>query len=103
MFEIGALQSDMDSGTGETALDLKDTLFLRMQDDEEFSFQVVALLEDEENACTYAVLLHQPSEGEERFIVTDSYGNLLEDETLAQQVLDDYLVFAQEASEEEER
>jgi hypothetical protein len=92
----------MDSGS-EKPLDLKDTLFVKTPGGEEVSFTVVALLEDEEeNARGYAVLLSEPEGGEESFIVTDPFGKLLEDDELAQQVLDDYLLFADESSEDGE-
>lgn len=91
----------MNSG-GEKPLDLKDTLFVKTPDGREVSFTVVALLEDEQNGSSYAVLLNEPEDGEESFIVTDPYGNLLEDDALAQQVLDDYLLFAEESSEDGE-
>ena len=40
-------------------------------------------------------------EGEEEaeFIVTDSVGNLLEDDELAQEILDEFLLFAEESDE----
>lgn len=78
-------------------LDLKDTVVMETRDGEEISFSVVALLEDEESKNTYAVLLHEGETDEDHtFIVTDPYGNLVEDEELAQQVLDDYLLFSEE-------
>ncbi len=81
----------MSSGMGETRLDVNDTLYVRTASGEELPFQVVALLEDEEEGSGYAVLLHEPEDGDESFIVTDPYGRLLEDDALAQEVLDDYL------------
>lgn len=78
-------------------LDLNDTIVMETRDGQEITFSVVALLEDEETKNTYAVLLHEgESEAEHSFIVTDPYGALVEDETLAQHVLDDYLLFSEE-------
>lgn len=79
-------------------LDLRDTVFLSTQKGDEIEFSVVALLEDERSKQTFAVLLNDPDDGEERFIVTDAYGALIENDDLAQQVLDDYLQY--DASEE---
>jgi hypothetical protein len=72
-------------------LDVNDTLFVKTPSGEELPFVVMALLEDEEEGSGYAVLLYEPEDGEESFIVTDPYGKLLEDDALAQDVLDDYL------------
>jgi uncharacterized protein YrzB (UPF0473 family) len=85
----------------EKQLDVNDTLFVKSPDGEELEFSVVALLEDEDDGSSYAVLVHEPGddEEEESFIVTDPYGNLLENDALAQEVLDDYLLFTDENSE----
>ncbi|HEY9084503.1 MAG TPA: hypothetical protein VIN40_00975 [Candidatus Tyrphobacter sp.] len=91
----------MDSGD-EKPLDLEDSLVVKTPGGEEVSYTVVALLEDEENGSSYAVLLNEPEDGEESFIVTDPFGNLLADDALAQQVLDDYLAYAEESSEDGE-
>lgn len=81
-------------------LELKDALFLKTDEGAELEFEVVGIMEDAESAESYAVLLHEANESEQTFIVADLHGNLLEDETLAQQVLDDYLIFSEEAGEE---
>ncbi len=91
----------MSSEAGDEPLDVNDTLYVRTPGGEELPFRVVALLEDdEEEASGYAVLLHEPQEGDESFIVTDPYGKLLEDDALAQEVLDDYLDFADEPEDD---
>jgi hypothetical protein len=83
-------------------LDLRDTVVMQTHDGEEIAFSVVALLEDEETKDTYAVLLHESETDEDHtFIVTDPYGNLIEDDALAQHVLDDYLLFSEEPDEGE--
>ena len=81
-------------------LELKDALFLKTDEGVELEFEVVGIMEDAESAESYAVLMHEPPEGDQTFIVTDLHGNLLEDEALAQQVLDDYLIFSEEAGDE---
>jgi hypothetical protein len=44
--------------------------------------------------------LHEPeTEGEEQFIVTDLAGNLLENDALAQEILDDFLTYVDEGDE----
>jgi hypothetical protein len=81
-------------------LDLRDTIVMETRDGESIPFSVVALLEDEETKNTYAVLLHEGETDEEHtFIVTDPYGNLVEDDELAQHVLDDYLLYNEEPGE----
>ncbi len=83
-------------------LDVKDRLVVKGADGEDLEFCVMALLEDEEDGAAYAVLLHEPEneDEEETFIVTDPYGTLLEDDALAQEVLDDYLAAVDESSED---
>ncbi len=86
----------------QTPLDLKDMVYMKTRQGDEIEFSVVALLEDEEGQNTYAVLRSESEDGEESFIVTDPYGTLVEDDELAQQVLDDYLLFNEKAGEEGE-
>lgn len=88
---------------GSKRLDVSEVVTLKAPDGEELEFSVVALLEDEEDGTSYAVLLHEGGDEEEdSFIVTDPYGELLEDDALAQEVLDDYLLFAEQAPEDGE-
>ena len=77
-------------------------LYIETKDGGELPFEVVGILEDPDDGTSYAVLMHEPQEtdAESEFIVTDLQGNLLEDETLAQEILDEFLVFAEEAGEE---
>jgi hypothetical protein len=78
-------------------LDLRDTVVMETREGGEIEFSVVALLEDEETQNTYAVLLHEGETDEDHtFIVTDPYGTLVEDDELAQHVLDDYLLYSEE-------
>ncbi len=60
-------------------------------------FSVVGLVEDEENHG-YAVAY---SEAADEFIVTDENGKLLENDELAQEILDDFFVLAEESAPEE--
>ena len=81
-------------GTGKSqTLELRDVLVIQTTDEKELEFEVVGLVEDEENN-SYAVLY---CEKEDEFVVTDAQGNLLEDDQLAQEILDDFFVLAEES------
>lgn len=95
----------MASNNGETKtgpLELSEVLFIETKDGTELPFEVVGILEDPDDGVSYAVLMHEPKddEVESEFIVTDLDGNLLEDDELAQEILDEFLVFAEEAGDE---
>jgi uncharacterized protein YrzB (UPF0473 family) len=95
----------MSSNNGESKsgpLELSEVLYIETKDGGELPFEVVGILEDPDDGASYAVLMHEPQddEAESEFIVTDLEGNLLEDDTLAQEILDEFLVFAEEAGEE---
>jgi uncharacterized protein YrzB (UPF0473 family) len=95
----------MSSNNGETKsgpLELSEVLYIETKDGGELPFEVVGILEDPDSGTSYAVLMHEPKDddAESEFIVTDLDGNLLEDEALAQEILDEFLVFAEEAGEE---
>jgi hypothetical protein len=66
-------------------------------DDKRFEFEVVGLVEDDENHG-FAVLYSQEAD---EFVVTDENGKLLEDDALAQEILDDFFVLAEESAPEE--
>lgn len=84
-----------DSGNPQT-LELRDVLVIQTKDERQLEFEVVGLVEDEdENA--YAVLF---CEKDDEFVVTDAHGNLLGDDELAQEILDDFFVLAEESGEE---
>ena len=69
-------------------------LELHLEDGSTVNFEVVGLVEDdEENA--YAVCYN---EANDEFVVTDQFGELLDDEDLAQEILDDFFVLAEESS-----
>lgn len=76
-------------------LELSETLTIETNEGTMLAFEVVGILQDAEEGASYAVLHHE-DEGEEEFIVTDLEGNLLEDDTLAQQILDDFLEFTED-------
>lgn len=78
-------------------LELKDVLVIQTHDERELSFEVVGLVEDDEGHG-YAVLYCEEAD---EFVVTDVTGNLLEDDDLAQEILDDFFVLAEESGEGE--
>ncbi len=81
-------------------LQLSEILQIETNDGVRRPFKVVGILEDEEDGTSYAVLVHEPdadSDGE--FIVTDLEGNLLDNDGLAQEILDDFLALAQEGED----
>ena len=96
----------MTSNNGEAKtgpLELSETLHIETKDGTELPFEVVGILEDPDDGNSYAVLMHEPpddEDGESEFIVTDLEGNLLEDDDLAQEILDEFLVFAEESGDE---
>lgn len=82
-------------------LELSEILYIETKDGAELPFEVVGILEDPDDGTSYAVLMHEPhDEGDGEFIVTDLEGNLVEDEALAQEILDEFLVFAEEAGDD---
>ena len=85
--------------SGQTAkLELRDVLVIQTTDDKQLEFEVVGLVEDEENT-TFAVCY---CEKEDEFVVTNATGELLSDDELAQEILDDFFVLAEESTPEEE-
>jgi hypothetical protein len=97
----------MSSSNGESAmpqapLELKEVLYIETKDGTSLPFEVVGILEDPEEGSSYAVLLHEPEDRDDGdFIVTDLAGNLLEDEDLAQEILDDFLAYARSDEEKQ--
>jgi hypothetical protein len=88
-----------DGGTEErkTPLELSDVLNIEMHDGATVAFEVVGILEDPQSGASYAVLHHESTgENDDEFIVTDLEGNLLDEDRLAQEILDDFLAFAAE-------
>ncbi len=66
----------------------------------EREFEVVGIIEDSDSGTRYAVCYCEPAD---EFIVTSKTGALIEDETLAQEILNDFLDQAADAVAEEEK
>lgn len=60
----------------------------------ELEFEVVGIVADVEDAAEFAVCY---CESTDEFVVADCFGTLLDDETLAQAVLNDFLAHADES------
>ena len=82
---------------GEGKVELRDTLVIETTDGQKFEFEIVGLVEDDENNG-FAVAY---SEAADEFVVTDENGKLLENDELAQEILDDFFVLAEESAPEE--
>lgn len=78
-------------------LELRDVLVIQTNDDKQLEFEVVGLVEDEDQN-TFAVCY---CEKEDEFVVTNATGELLSDDELAQEILDDFFVLAEESAPEE--
>ena len=88
------MSTDGESGQTQRNLELQDVLVIKTTEgDRELEFEVVGLVEDEEHNA-FAVLYSQT---DDEFVVTDAEGNLLDDEELAQEILDDFFVLAEES------
>jgi hypothetical protein len=78
-------------------LELSETLYIQTKDGASLPFEVVGILEDPDDGASYAVLLHEPEDRVDgEFIVTDLDGNLLKDERLAREIVDEFLLSAEE-------
>ena len=86
------------NGSGEGGeggpLELRDILVIETSDGQSLEFEVVGLVEDDEKNA-YAVCY---SEKADEFVVTDDAGTLLDDDDLAQEILDDFFVLAEESA-----
>lgn len=91
------MSTNGESGQAQS-LELRDVLVIQTTDEKQLEFEVVGLVEDEENH-QYAVLY---CEQEDEFVVSDANGSLLEDDELAQEILDDFFVLAEESGGEGE-
>jgi hypothetical protein len=81
----------------ESVIELRDVLVVETNEGKKLQFEVVGLVEDDERNV-YAVCY---SEEVDEFVVTDHAGRLLPDEDLAQEILDDFVVLAEESAEPE--
>jgi hypothetical protein len=93
--------SNGESGVPHAPLELQHALYIEAEDGTSLRFEVVGILEDPQEHLSYAVLVHEPEEGDEQFIVTDLEGNLLENERLAQEILDDFLAYAHDDDDDD--
>lgn len=77
-------------------LELHEVVHIETTDGATLTFTVVGILEDPQAKASYAVLMSDGSDDEEdtEFIVTDLQGTLLEDDALAQEILDEFLAEA---------
>lgn len=89
-------QTHEDSAADDGLLELRDVLVIETTDGQQLEFEVVGLVEDDENNA-FAVCY---SEKADEFVVTDAKGTLLGDDELAQEILDDFFVLADESSPE---
>jgi hypothetical protein len=90
------MSTDGESGQPQRDLELRDVLVIKTTgEDKQLEFEVVGLVEDEEHN-SFAVLY---CESADEFVVTDAQGNLLQDEKLAQEILDDFFVLAEESGD----
>jgi hypothetical protein len=81
---------------GDALLELRDVLVIETTDGKKLEFEVVGIVEDDENN-SFAVCY---SETADEFVVTDAKGTLLNDDALAQEILDDFFVLAEESAPE---
>lgn len=80
----------------DTPLELSDVLYIETNEGSTLAFEVVGILEDPDDGATYAVLHHEATDQEEDdFIVTDLHGKLLEEDRLAQDILEEFLAVAE--------
>ncbi len=63
-------------------------------------FEVVGIIEDSDSGTRYAICYCEPAD---EFIVTSKTGALVEDETLAQEILNDFLDQAADAVAEDQQ
>ena len=77
-------------------LELHEVVHIETTEGATLTFTVVGILEDPQSKTSYAVLMSDGSDDDEdsQFIVTDLEGTLLEDDALAQEVLDEFLAEA---------
>lgn len=98
--KLGRTIIDEKNGTGEHVgegkIELQDVLVIETTDGKKYEFEIVGVVEDEENNA-FAVAY---SEAADEFVVTDQHGKLIDNDELAQEILDDFFVLAEETAEE---
>src|SRR5579875_416589 len=82
---------------GGTPLDLRETFVIETKDGREMEFEVVGLVEDEDKTA-YGFAY---SEEEDEFVATTASGTIVQDDVLAQEILDDCCALAEETEREE--
>lgn len=82
----------------EGEVELRDVLVIETTDNRKLEFEVVGLVEDEEHK-SFAIAY---SDAEDEFVVTDAKGALLADTELAQEILEDFRVLAEESAPEDQ-
>lgn len=88
------------NGQRPAPLDVGEVLELHMEDGSTLAYEVRAIFEDAQARTSYAVLEREPEEGGEReVIVTDTDGNLIEDDDVVRDVLENYDIFSEEAGD----
>jgi hypothetical protein len=87
--------------TSGAPLELHEVVHIETTEGATLTFTVVGILEDPQANVSYAVLMSDGSDDDEdsQFIVTDLQGTLLEDDAVAQEILDEFLA---ETGDEEE-
>lgn len=83
-------------------LELHEVVHIETTEGATLTFTVVGILEDPEANASYAVLMSDGSDDDEDsdFIVTDLQGTLLDDDALAQEILDEFLAEAGDGDED---
>ncbi len=76
---------------------MQDVLVIETTEGKKYEFEIVGVVEDEDHNA-FAVAYSQEAD---EFVVTDPSGKLLDDDELAQEILDDFLVLAEESAPEE--
>ncbi|GAC1465913.1 MAG: hypothetical protein NVS2B8_19040 [Vulcanimicrobiaceae bacterium] len=76
---------------------MQDVLVIETTDGKKYEFEIVGIVQDDEGNA-YAVAY---SETADEFVVTDKKGTLLDNDELAQEILDDFFVLAEESATEE--
>ena len=83
-------------------LELHEVVHIETTEGATLTFTVVGILEDPQSKTSYAVLMSDGTDDDEdsQFIVTDLEGTLLEDDALAQEVLDEFLAQADDEADD---
>lgn len=83
-------------------LELHEVVHIETTEGSTLTFTVVGILEDPQANVSYAVLMSDGSDDDEdsQFIVTDLEGTLLEDDAVAQEILDEFLAEADDEDED---